>query len=764
MLADSRTRTSDFAADPHERLGARLRRCDDGAIMVFGVFFAVLIVGMLYYFIGTAATIYYRERLQDAADASALASAIVHARGMNTLALINMIMAAILAILVALRLVEALILVAQAILLALAWLGGATASVAASLEVLRQQIVNIRESADPVVKNALKGLHIAGNVVKYVTPLGANAGVMTSVSNNYAPEVRIAVAIPARLTLPVEDDEYGYLCGKAGIMAVKLALLPLSPLLPSKVESAVAELAETSIRGGQSWFCGDGDAPSFPVELDPPKFPQNGDHEQCMSPKATRDDQTLEHCKAVEKFDWYSQLDPDGDCRIGQPVCDQVHDPDTGELIPFAEGTWCFEEGQYLTIQSDDCSLEQRPDGTMATPLGERLKLAREQCEPDGKKRAYKWRQRDSLVTWRRTRDGTWEEVEAVEVSTQFLDTEYEETLNPLNPCRVPVNRAAHAAGFNNEFWPVTQPWSVGPMEEPVCVVDEPKFGLEGNTVQKRRVEVLEIHGCLDPKPPKTTVPVQPMDVSESAMNDVGDSQIGGGAWQPLSQDSTTGGEFNGLTMDGSGLGGGECGTDSGDQGGGEQDQKGGGGGGDANMNPFRFEEDHKLGFSDMQIRAISLGYGLDSAEFVMEGDSRGETPHEFAMRVVEMTKWGADGELGTLRTLSEKLGMFAVAQAEYYFDVSSKQDAFAEWQDEEEATGDGEREYLWMMGWTARMRRFRLTHEVDGKSADGEGGGACGGSGGGIGGSGLNMMKGADSQALGLVDELPGLADLFLH
>src|SRR4051794_29266866 len=87
----------------------RLRGDDSGAIVVFGIFFAVMALGMLYYFVGLAAVIHLRERMQDAADASAFAAAVVHARGMNVMALINMIMAAIMSVLVTLRIIELLI-------------------------------------------------------------------------------------------------------------------------------------------------------------------------------------------------------------------------------------------------------------------------------------------------------------------------------------------------------------------------------------------------------------------------------------------------------------------------------------------------------------------------------------------------------------------------------------------------------------------------------------------------------------------------------
>ncbi len=77
-----------------------------GAIMVIGVFMAMLVTGFLYYIFGIGNTLVYRERLQDAADAIAFSGAVVHARGMNLIAMINIVLLLLMTIYLALRLVE----------------------------------------------------------------------------------------------------------------------------------------------------------------------------------------------------------------------------------------------------------------------------------------------------------------------------------------------------------------------------------------------------------------------------------------------------------------------------------------------------------------------------------------------------------------------------------------------------------------------------------------------------------------------------------
>ncbi len=74
--------------------------------MVFGVFLAMLLVGFLYYLLGVGNTILYRERVQDAADAMAFNGAVMHARGLNIIALINITLAMLMAVWIAMRVVQ----------------------------------------------------------------------------------------------------------------------------------------------------------------------------------------------------------------------------------------------------------------------------------------------------------------------------------------------------------------------------------------------------------------------------------------------------------------------------------------------------------------------------------------------------------------------------------------------------------------------------------------------------------------------------------
>ena len=85
-----------------------VQRDASGAILVSAVFMAAVLVGALWAVVGIGDAILHRQSLQSSADAVAFAGALYHARGMNLIALINVVMSGIMAVLVALKLVAAL--------------------------------------------------------------------------------------------------------------------------------------------------------------------------------------------------------------------------------------------------------------------------------------------------------------------------------------------------------------------------------------------------------------------------------------------------------------------------------------------------------------------------------------------------------------------------------------------------------------------------------------------------------------------------------
>ena len=74
-----------------------------GAIMVFGLFASVFLVGGLYYTVSISHTVLQREGLQQAADTSVYSASVVQSRGMNMIASMNVLISSLSAILLPIR-------------------------------------------------------------------------------------------------------------------------------------------------------------------------------------------------------------------------------------------------------------------------------------------------------------------------------------------------------------------------------------------------------------------------------------------------------------------------------------------------------------------------------------------------------------------------------------------------------------------------------------------------------------------------------------
>jgi hypothetical protein len=108
----------DSSSTPVKRVRAALQRLendDGGAVLVLGVFMAACVAGMLWYLAGIGDAIIYRQRMQEASDAAAFSAAVLHARGMNLIVLLNLIMACVLGVRVTLRAIAAGLVVAGTI-------------------------------------------------------------------------------------------------------------------------------------------------------------------------------------------------------------------------------------------------------------------------------------------------------------------------------------------------------------------------------------------------------------------------------------------------------------------------------------------------------------------------------------------------------------------------------------------------------------------------------------------------------------------------
>ena len=236
---------------------------EGGAIMVMGVFMAVLMVGMIYYVSGIGESIVYGERMQDAADSGAFSAAVMHARGMNLIALLNLIMAAMLAVLVALKIIEflleAALIIATAICAACSCPGCcACCAACVPVPVLAAALSDVSgtiESVEPTIQAIVEATSHISEGLSWAIPAASQAKVIELGYSTYNPPTRMGFMYPLIEQLPVEEDDSDLLCRKAGEQAAYLATPPiLGYPIAVFIEPATGSLAATF----SSHFCGEG--------------------------------------------------------------------------------------------------------------------------------------------------------------------------------------------------------------------------------------------------------------------------------------------------------------------------------------------------------------------------------------------------------------------------------------------------------------------------------------------------------------------------
>tara|TARA_R110002073_G_scaffold336104_2_gene530358 strand:- start:10647 stop:12455 length:1809 start_codon:yes stop_codon:yes gene_type:complete len=247
----------------------RIVRNENGAVMVMAVFMAMIVIGALYYLSGLGAAIVAQERMQDAADATAFSSAVIHARGMNLLALINIILASLLAILVMLSMLASMLGLAAKILFAVAFLVPPAATPAAKSEVESNAVGKIEKALRKPVGGAMKAMSGVQKILKPAIPLLANVNALKLSSENYQPVVKAGITFPIFTGLPAVDGDRRKLCLKAGEYAAELVMTPLEAVLGTgKIVSyamdPLKEMARTAGEAYALYYCGEGPKPKPP--------------------------------------------------------------------------------------------------------------------------------------------------------------------------------------------------------------------------------------------------------------------------------------------------------------------------------------------------------------------------------------------------------------------------------------------------------------------------------------------------------------------
>ncbi len=328
QLSDASADGSVFTSAPFSPFRSHMRlilKDQRGAIAVLALLMTVCLVGALYYVVGIGQAVLLRERLQDAADAGAYSSAAILARGMNLLALINLIMSALLAVLVALKLVQTVCMVAGPILAAVGFWCPPCAAAAPLVISAGQNAGNAAEQLKQEIMPMLKVLHLAARGVRQIVPIIAQVEVVDTVLSHYKPPAAFGFALPARLTLPTKDDDFSVLCTHAASFVGDMVMLPFKSVPGVGGAGPVHDLVSGALEGlakaAPGWFCGEAGAkpPEYEVKYWQ-HLPVLAERQACIDAKGSKDE-VSKLCAQADEAERRSFPDrDDGDCS-GSP-CD----------------------------------------------------------------------------------------------------------------------------------------------------------------------------------------------------------------------------------------------------------------------------------------------------------------------------------------------------------------------------------------------------------------------------------------------------------
>ncbi len=248
-----------------------LARDASGAIMVTAVFMAAVLVGALWALVGIGDAVLYRESLQSSADAVAFTGAVYHARGMNLIALINLVMSGIMAVLVALKLVAALNLAAMVLSCAASALcsvgvGCWAVPICAFTGDLAPELDSATEHYQrSVVDTLLPALSSSQRAIAVAMPYVAQAQAMAAAEPDAPGPQRSGAMMSYSLVplegsaesgLPVENENESDLCARAGVLSAEVAFSPFP--FASWIAGVTGEL----VASFPGYFCsGEGELP-----------------------------------------------------------------------------------------------------------------------------------------------------------------------------------------------------------------------------------------------------------------------------------------------------------------------------------------------------------------------------------------------------------------------------------------------------------------------------------------------------------------------
>lgn len=203
--------------DPSEITVGAIVRNENGAMLVMGIFMVMFIAATLYYIVGVGDTIMYRERMQDAADATSMTGAVFLARGMNLITLMNLTLASVFGVLVSAQAALLILLSAAGIASSNCSIYNPVACIAAICLLIStcEGCDKVDEAKDIVSDAAAVTTRMQRNLSRN-TPIAAMAAAVELGLRHYDPPAVLPLAIygDGLDNLPVEEDPDPPICSR----------------------------------------------------------------------------------------------------------------------------------------------------------------------------------------------------------------------------------------------------------------------------------------------------------------------------------------------------------------------------------------------------------------------------------------------------------------------------------------------------------------------------------------------------------------------
>jgi hypothetical protein len=308
----------------------------------------------------------------------------------------------------------------MAIIAASAWLDPGLLALIPPLKVLHSTMRSAYDSVKPPVDEVLEVLHGAADAVQSATPDAADAVASDDMAGK---PVNGGFAVSSSRNLPVEDDAFPELCGRAGDEAIDLAQTALGPFgaLLGPLHDPMHSLADDF----SAWFCGDSkDGP-----------PTRTEHRAVVHP-------IMPWNIACQNEDLPLDFDTPRDKRES-PKCKYAHAKDE-QALPDGETGEC--QPQY------DCSF--------GGPYDQVITRARVECDPSSQpapiKYSYQQRRGHVVYTWEKA---VWKRGEPIYSTPELKNDE------GALPCTArPILGVKRNANYNRVVHPSNDPSAVLPV------------------------------------------------------------------------------------------------------------------------------------------------------------------------------------------------------------------------------------------------------------------------------------------------------------